>query len=209
METKRIRIYLHIGVIAFLLFLIIRKIPLVTHSAILMVLLPYVFVNFMDIYFLIKALFNNPKAVDQRFSSALISLIVTCHSGFLIFLSTNPRANEILSLNAARINTLLIVFIVWALLSLRSNLSVLPEANQIVRHGPYRFIRHPLYFAYIIMAIDEILIYQTWIICILSTLQIWLILIRAAREEKILSVHIPEYRNYSKDTFWFNGIFRA
>jgi protein-S-isoprenylcysteine O-methyltransferase Ste14 len=93
--------------------------------------------------------------------------------------------------------------IIWALLSLRTNLTILPEANAIIRTGPYKYVRHPLYFSYIFLAISEFLIYQTPSVLVLTVLQVILILVRAAREEALL-LEVPEYRAYYNQTLWFN-----
>ena len=42
---------------------------------------------------------------------------------------------------------------VWSLRSLGRNLSVLAQAREVVEHGPYRWIRHPLYTGEIISSL--------------------------------------------------------
>ena len=43
------------------------------------------------------------------------------------------------------------ILAVWGLLYLRKSFSIIPEARRVVSGGPYRFIRHPLYAAEIIV----------------------------------------------------------
>jgi protein-S-isoprenylcysteine O-methyltransferase Ste14 len=45
-----------------------------------------------------------------------------------------------------------------SIISLRSNFSVVPEYRALVRNGPYRFVRHPLYAAYLLF--DGAMAYQ-------------------------------------------------
>src|SRR4030095_14292923 len=37
------------------------------------------------------------------------------------------------------------ILILWGLISLRKSFSIMAEAREFIRHGPYRWIRHPVY----------------------------------------------------------------
>jgi protein-S-isoprenylcysteine O-methyltransferase Ste14 len=168
----------------------------------LLIFLPYILINLLDIYFLSKSLIRRPKSIDMRFSSIVISSLVSIHPIFIILLPVNVSRISLFSNTGLIINFVGGFIILWALLALRANLTVLPEVNAIVRTGPYKYIRHPLYFSYIFLAISEFLIYQTPAVLLITVLQISLILVRAAREEALL-LEVPEYRDYYNQTLWF------
>lgn len=198
-----VRIITHLAVSAYILFYLIKELAGANGYLTLLVLSPYMVMNLLDIYYLLKALRNRPKAVDARISSVILSLVVTCHGILLLLCEPNPYPMEIIKRLGAQVHIFSMLLIVWALLSLKNNLTVLPEANSLIKTGPYKYVRHPLYFAYIVMSVDEFMMYQTVPIFFISILQIVLLLIRAKREENILIKNLPDYKDYFKKTAWF------
>ncbi len=88
----------------------------------------------------------------------------------------------------------------WSLLHLRSAFSILAEARRIVRTGPYRFIRHPLYLGEAITMLGLCLGFGT-----LMALLFWAAvngfqLVRARIEEEKLARALPEYHSYRQTT---------
>ena len=83
---------------------------------------------------------------------------------------------------------------------LRRNLSIIPEARRLVVTGPYRFARHPLYFAEICAATALLLAapYRTPAIALV----IFIVMqnIRASFEERLLRATFPEYADYARRT---------
>ena len=94
---------------------------------------------------------------------------------------------------------------IWALftMSLR-NLRILPEVKpggQLMTNGPYRWIRHPMYSALLLVTLALVL--DHW-----SALRfgIWLILFivllaKLTYEEALLREAFPEYTNYERRTY--------
>jgi protein-S-isoprenylcysteine O-methyltransferase Ste14 len=85
---------------------------------------------------------------------------------------------------------------VTALASLGSHFSIVPEAQSLVATGPYRWLRHPMYFAEILMivgiAVSNLRItYMVGAVCV-----IWLQIYRIRVEEQLLSTTFP--RAYKK-----------
>ena len=76
-----------------------------------------------------------------------------------------------------------------ALWSLRYAFSIEPEARHVVRTGAYRFVRHPVYAAYVLQDLGIWLIYPS--IVLAAGIAIWfgLTLTRMHFEERILSKH--------------------
>jgi protein-S-isoprenylcysteine O-methyltransferase Ste14 len=91
-------------------------------------------------------------------------------------------------------------FIVWALLTLRRSFSVFPEARQLIRSGPYRLVRHPLYAAYILCYLAICLPRLSVPALLLAAAgiagEIW----RARFEERLLVEVFPEYSDYAATT---------
>ncbi|WP_432880153.1 methyltransferase family protein [Kribbella sp. CA-245084] len=89
---------------------------------------------------------------------------------------------------------------VWSLRSLGKNLSVIAQARDVVDHGPYRWIRHPLYTGEIVSSLGLAIASGTagaagaWIL--LVSLQLY----RAHHEERVLLITLPTYAAYRART---------
>ena len=93
---------------------------------------------------------------------------------------------------------------VWALATMTiRNLNVLPDiraGSRLVRHGPYRYIRHPMYSALLLVTLALILdaySMERLIIWILLVCDLW---VKLRYEEKLLGQHFGEYKDYQKQT---------
>ncbi|MDO8690779.1 MAG: isoprenylcysteine carboxylmethyltransferase family protein [Dehalococcoidia bacterium] len=89
----------------------------------------------------------------------------------------------------------------WAVWHLGPAFSIVPEVRTLVRSGPYRWIRHPLYLAGFLIGLG--LLAAT-----LSPAAIGLFLgfagcqaLRMGYEEEILAAKLPEYREYRRRTW--------
>jgi protein-S-isoprenylcysteine O-methyltransferase Ste14 len=96
--------------------------------------------------------------------------------------------------------TVMYLIVIWALLTLRSSFSVFPEARQLVRTGPYRLIRHPLYASYIVTDVAILLPRLSPLAILVTALAILAQLWRARFEERILSETFPDYAEYAATT---------
>lgn len=96
----------------------------------------------------------------------------------------------------------------YSLWHLRGSFSILAEARVLVRSGPYRFVRHPLYLGEAVTMLGLCLLQGTWI-----ALALWLAvnlsqLLRARIEENKLAREFPEYHAYRQETrFILPGIY--
>jgi protein-S-isoprenylcysteine O-methyltransferase Ste14 len=89
---------------------------------------------------------------------------------------------------------------VWSLRSLGRNLSVIAQAREVAEHGPYRWIRHPLYTGEIVSCLGLAFVAGT-----MTAAGVWLTLValqvyRARREEQILIATLPIYAAYRTRT---------
>jgi protein-S-isoprenylcysteine O-methyltransferase Ste14 len=92
------------------------------------------------------------------------------------------------------------IFSIISLAILGRSFGILPEARELVTHGPYRLIRHPLYFGEVLMVTGILLPILSWITLLMFAgyilLQVW----RTFNEEQALEIVFPEYRQYQERT---------
>jgi protein-S-isoprenylcysteine O-methyltransferase Ste14 len=88
----------------------------------------------------------------------------------------------------------------WALLTVRlDNVQITPDPRQgarLVRHGPYRWIRHPMYAALLLGALALVLAQPTPLRWLLWLVLLADLLIKLHYEEHLLRQHFADYRAY-------------
>ena len=50
----------------------------------------------------------------------------------------------------------------WAILTLGRNFAMAVEVRQVVQHGVYRYVRHPIYTAYGLLWIIQVVLFRSW-----------------------------------------------
>jgi len=90
-----------------------------------------------------------------------------------------------------------------SILYLRKNWSFsasIREGHEIIRAGPYKYIRHPIYFSLIFVFAGSGLLVSNYVI-LLCTLMVGIVYyLRARKEEQLLKEEFPEYGEYIKKT---------
>ena len=119
---------------------------------------------------------------------------------FLILLVPHAHPSPVL----ASVSSLLMVVgtagSIWTLCWLGKSFAIFPQARKLVTDGPYRRVRHPLYFAEQISAFGLALQYQQpWGLLIVSV-GLLIQLPRIHFEEEILRDTFPSYRSYQSRT---------
>ncbi len=90
---------------------------------------------------------------------------------------------------------------VYAMLSLNRSIGFVAANRGIKTGGMYRFVRHPLYCAYIIAFFGFLMNHPSaHNICVYS-IMVLLLFMRAIAEERLLTKN-DEYRAYSKKVRW-------
>jgi protein-S-isoprenylcysteine O-methyltransferase Ste14 len=82
-----------------------------------------------------------------------------------------------------------------------SRLTPLPcpkSDTRLIQSGPYRLVRHPMYFGGIMLAYGWALVVHGWLTLGYATVIVIFLDIKSRREERWLMEKFPEYRDYQK-----------
>ena len=88
-----------------------------------------------------------------------------------------------------------------AAMTLGRNLTPFPKPSdsaQLVRHGIYAVIRHPLYTCVIMVAIGWALVWQSWPALLVAAILIPFFHAKAFHEERWLRERFPDYADYER-----------
>ncbi len=157
--------------------LIIRKNPLQKPGGFLEIFIPIVSTYFWITY-------NAIPYIPERFNFYLVPM------NSLLFFSF---AGSIIVVTGCVISAI-------AVFNLRRSFSVLIQVRNIVKHGLYRYVRHPIYSGYIITAIGLCKLSPQFFFIILSSIHVMLLVYRSYLEEKKLAAYSREYREYMRKT---------
>ena len=93
-----------------------------------------------------------------------------------------------------------LVAMLWSLGALGTNISVVPQAREVITYGPYSLVRHPLYTAELVSITGLCLAHRgPWPWVVLAALLAFQV-IRARREEALLTRELPGYADYRART---------
>jgi protein-S-isoprenylcysteine O-methyltransferase Ste14 len=141
---------------------------------------------------------------DAKAKSRRIPPRVAAYAGtfapLLLGFAASSQVVPGLALAAVSIQAIGMAFVVYSLAILRRSFGVAPQVRTLVRTGPYRFIRHPLYVGEFVTLTGAVLVGPSWqkvvILLVTAALQVY----RAIQEERLLSAHDPEYAVYMTET---------
>ena len=131
--------------------------------------------------------------------------------GLLIYM-VNPRwmAWSTLSLPSwlgwvgAGLGIIAVPLIYWMFSSLGKNVTdtvAIRKEHSLVTHGPYRWVRHPMYSFIFLLFFGFVLLTANWFIAVTFILGLILLVVRTASEEtKLIEEFGDEYREYMKGT---------
>lgn len=102
---------------------------------------------------------------------------------------------------------------IWVLGSIGTNISpshATREGHQLVTHGPYRWVRHPLYSAGMVLCVSLTLLTALWTLGVGMLIPLAVLLWRTPREEaRLIEAFGDEYRAYMRRTGRFFPRLRA
>jgi len=94
--------------------------------------------------------------------------------------------------------------LLWVLCSLGRNLTdtvVCRSQAVLIQHGPYRWVRHPLYLSFGIAAVADTLMTANWFVAATGAAVLFLLVLRTRVEERCLVERFGEaYRAYCRST---------
>jgi protein-S-isoprenylcysteine O-methyltransferase Ste14 len=92
----------------------------------------------------------------------------------------------------------------WIFSSLGKNISptvIIRQEHDLVTHGPYRYVRHPLYSVGLVFFIGLILMAANWFIGLMAVVGLIFLVLRTPIEEaKLIERFGDEYREYMQRT---------
>jgi protein-S-isoprenylcysteine O-methyltransferase Ste14 len=71
------------------------------------------------------------------------------------------------------------------------------RGHTVVQHGPYRFVRHPLYASRLVLTIGLPLTLGSWIALVPAVLLVFLVVLRTLLEDRMLATNLTGYREYA------------
>ena len=91
-------------------------------------------------------------------------------------------------------------FSVWAIAHLRASFGLRTAVRELVTSGPYRRIRHPLYFGEIVHIFGVVVLAATPVALYLFVVAVALQAVRAKVEERKFLASVPEYAEFRRNT---------
>ncbi len=85
-----------------------------------------------------------------------------------------------------------------------NNFNIIPEIKdgaELVTHGIYRYMRHPMYFSVALMMLGVIIFNLNTINIIIYLLLLLSLFLKANKEEKLWSKKTPDYKKYKQKTW--------
>lgn len=188
------------------------QLPTVSQSALLTLWYAVMTVILMIFDFLVAAVlilsWKSTRVMPDDWKEVAIPALATFWYGLFNFFDQIPDSVNILLYPRELINVItpvaaLIgltgnVIAVRAVINLNKSFGIFIRVQDIVQKGMYRYVRHPIYFAYILQFIG-LMLFQPRLFNVLGYLiGISITVYRARLEERKLSAHSAEYREYQQ-----------
>ncbi len=113
------------------------------------------------------------------------------------WLSGPPKPVALLALTLALVGPAISL---WGALALGRSFGILVSVRKIVGHGPYKYVRHPIYLGYFLLWIALCLGNCSWATVVMLLVSLALLSYRAHLEETRLAESSAEYRDYRRRT---------
>ena len=160
-------------------------------------------VCFYSLIIFLYFLRSQARSTSRSHITNLLAIVATFIPFTLPFLGKPPLNKAETLLVANVIIIISIVLSIFTLGSLGKSFSIIPQARKLIKTGPYKVVRHPLYVSELIGVLGLVLagltIPKIAIFLLLVALQVY----RAFQEENLLVNVFPEYKPYSSKTSRF------
>ena len=168
--------------------------------------------SLIEIYLMVKdRLLSKGTTTIDRLSRLfnVIAITAALFSPLLCLVLPSARFaekdNPVISFTGTFIALLGFVLRYWAIITLGKSFRTTVEIDtdqNVIRHGPYKYIRHPAYSGIILFFIGYSILSQNWASLVFSVLLPALALIYriSVEEDAFIKFLGPEYENYRKKT---------
>lgn len=164
------------------------------------------YVAFLSIPTVVLLLHDPPAASDDRILIRSLAIVTTF---FLILLGLFAPSGPVLfrvplTVEVAALATTLVgvALGVYAMATLGMNFSFWPEARRLVVCGPYRLVRHPIYFAEITMSAGALILNLRLTMVVGEFIVVVLVIVRIHVEERLLATTFPGFREFETATHY-------
>ena len=145
----------------------------------------------------VAAIKDKPKTFLQKFPPILsaVTLIVLILGVFQIGTLEYMKEHNAIRLIGLPVYLIFSWIQVWSFKSLGDNYSqdiIIKKDHQLVTTGPFRYIRHPQYFSQILINISGTAATVSYVLGILTLVEIPIYIMRALLEDKMLAKHFAE-----------------
>jgi protein-S-isoprenylcysteine O-methyltransferase Ste14 len=145
----------------------------------------------------VAAIKDKPKTFLQKFPPILsaVTLIVLILGVFQIGTLEYMKEHNAIRLIGLPVYLIFSWIQVWSFKSLGDNYSqdiIIKKDHQLVTTGPFRYIRHPQYFSQILINIGGTAATVSYVLGILTLVEIPIYVMRALLEDKMLAKHFAE-----------------
>ena len=120
-----------------------------------------------------------------------------------------PAWNTSLAAVGVMLSAFGVVFAGCAMSCLGRSLGIVVSVREVVLSGPYRYVRHPIYFGYLFILAGLFLTACTFRMGVLTLGALALLMWRARLEEELLSAFSPVYREWMQHTAFLWPRFRV
>jgi len=144
------------------------------------------------------------ETTSRRWGTAQ-TILLTAYAAAVVF---DPTPMLFLSAASALAGSLLctagVLLLLTAIVTLRRVVQVAPaprEGGSLVTAGPYRWLRHPIYTAFVTIVIGLFFRRPTIVSAVAALLAIVFLLAKVRVEERFLSARYPDYAEYKRRTW--------
>jgi protein-S-isoprenylcysteine O-methyltransferase Ste14 len=152
---------------------------------------------FMAAIFLLT---RSPARAQSKGVAPTIAAYLGTFLPLLLAFAGGSQVPDGVAIFAVALMTLGMSFSLYSLVALGRSFGVEAKVRNLVQHGPYRFIRNPLYVAEMITLTGAVCFFPSLpkvvILLAVGAIQVY----RAVQEERLLEEHIPEYAAYKLQT---------
>lgn len=140
------------------------------------------------------------KAQAEGLVPRLAAFIGTYMPWTVVFVS-RPAGSPLLDLASTGVGLLGLCMTIITIVHLGKAFSLVPQARKVVRSGPYRWLRHPLYLAEEIVVLGTVLQFFSLTAVAILLIHVAVQVCRIHYEEALLRRSLPAYQDYAAYTW--------